>query len=81
VADPPAARRADPGAIPVGGRVLFLPDEPRVLLAAVLDTPEGPVTAATTHLSFVPGWNVRQFAAGRQGDGSAARAAGSCSVT
>jgi endonuclease/exonuclease/phosphatase family metal-dependent hydrolase len=45
----------------VGGRVLLLPDEPRVLLAAVLDTPCGPVTAATTHLSFVPGWNVRQL--------------------
>jgi endonuclease/exonuclease/phosphatase family metal-dependent hydrolase len=55
----PAAPTRAP--VPVGGRVVFLPDEPRVLLAAVLDTPHGPVTAATTHLSFVPGWNVRQL--------------------
>jgi endonuclease/exonuclease/phosphatase family metal-dependent hydrolase len=55
----PAAPTRAP--VPVGGRVLLLPDEPRVLLACVLDTPAGPVTAATTHLSFVPGWNVRQL--------------------
>ncbi|WP_127500904.1 endonuclease/exonuclease/phosphatase family protein [Actinoplanes solisilvae] len=39
----------------------LLKDEPRVLLAAVLDTPRGPMTVATTHLSFVPGWNLRQL--------------------
>jgi endonuclease/exonuclease/phosphatase family metal-dependent hydrolase len=39
----------------------LLKDEPRVLLAAVLDTPRGPLTVATTHLSFVPGWNLRQL--------------------
>ncbi|MFC3742092.1 endonuclease/exonuclease/phosphatase family protein [Paractinoplanes deccanensis] len=39
----------------------LLKDEPRVLLAAVLDTPHGPLTVATTHLSFVPGWNLRQL--------------------
>jgi endonuclease/exonuclease/phosphatase family metal-dependent hydrolase len=55
----PAAPTRAP--IRINGRVLLLPDEPRVLLAAVLDTPFGPVTAATTHLSFVPGWNVRQL--------------------
>jgi endonuclease/exonuclease/phosphatase family metal-dependent hydrolase len=55
----PAAPTRSP--VPVGGRVLMLPDEPRVLLAAVVDTPHGPVTVATTHLSFVPGWNVRQL--------------------
>jgi endonuclease/exonuclease/phosphatase family metal-dependent hydrolase len=43
------------------GRVMMLKDEPRVLLAAVVETPHGPVTVATTHLSFVPGWNVRQL--------------------
>lgn len=42
-------------------RVLWLRDEPRVLLAAVLDTPAGPLTVATTHLSFVPGWNGAQL--------------------
>ncbi|MER7276721.1 endonuclease/exonuclease/phosphatase family protein [Dactylosporangium sp. NPDC000244] len=42
-------------------RVMLLDDEPRVLLAAVAATPIGRVTFATTHLSFVPGWNVRQL--------------------
>jgi endonuclease/exonuclease/phosphatase family metal-dependent hydrolase len=42
-------------------RVVWLPDEPRVLLAAVLDTPGGLLTVATTHLSFVPGWNGAQL--------------------
>jgi endonuclease/exonuclease/phosphatase family metal-dependent hydrolase len=46
--------------IPKAG-VLLLKDEPRVLLAAVLDTPAGPLTVANTHLSFVPGWNIRQL--------------------
>lgn len=55
----PAAPTRSP--VPVGGRIMMLPDEPRVLLAAVVDTPHGPVTVATTHLSFVPGWNVRQL--------------------
>jgi endonuclease/exonuclease/phosphatase family metal-dependent hydrolase len=44
-----------------GGGLLWLPDEPRALLAATVDTPAGPLTVATTHLSFVPGWNVRQL--------------------
>lgn len=44
-----------------GGGLTLLHDEPRVLLAAVLDTPHGPLTAAATHLSFVPGWNLRQL--------------------
>ena len=39
----------------------LLRDEPRVLLAAVLESPHGPLTVATTHLSFVPGWNLRQL--------------------
>jgi endonuclease/exonuclease/phosphatase family metal-dependent hydrolase len=42
-------------------RVVWLRDEPRVLLAAVLDTTAGPLTVATTHLSFVPGWNGAQL--------------------
>jgi endonuclease/exonuclease/phosphatase family metal-dependent hydrolase len=44
-----------------GGAVALLKDEPRVLLAAVIDAPTGPMTVATTHLSFVPGWNLRQL--------------------
>jgi endonuclease/exonuclease/phosphatase family metal-dependent hydrolase len=42
-------------------RVILLDDEPRVVLAAVVETPAGPITVATTHLSFVPGWNARQL--------------------
>ncbi|MEV4497781.1 endonuclease/exonuclease/phosphatase family protein [Micromonospora arborensis] len=45
---------------PRGGLIL-LHDEPRVVLAAILDTPHGPLTVAATHLSFVPGWNARQL--------------------
>ena len=44
-----------------GRGLILLRDEPRVLLTAVLDTPFGPVTAAATHLSFVPGWNIYQL--------------------
>ena len=40
---------------------ILIADEPRVVLAAVLDTPGGAMTVATTHLSFAPGWNVWQL--------------------
>jgi endonuclease/exonuclease/phosphatase family metal-dependent hydrolase len=43
------------------GRFLWLRDEPRVVLAAVVDGPHGPFTVATTHLSFVPAWNAGQL--------------------
>ena len=56
----PAAPVRSPVYIPKAG-VLLLKDEPRILLAAVVETPDGPVTVATTHLSFVPGWNLRQL--------------------
>ncbi|WP_426508750.1 endonuclease/exonuclease/phosphatase family protein [Dactylosporangium sp. McL0621] len=46
---------------PKGMQLTLLDDEPRVLLAAVVATPVGRMTVATTHLSFVPGWNVRQL--------------------
>lgn len=46
---------------PGGGRLRLLVDEPRVVLAAVVRAPVGVLTVATTHLSFVPGWNVRQL--------------------
>jgi endonuclease/exonuclease/phosphatase family metal-dependent hydrolase len=50
--------------VPPGGgrtRVAWLRDEQRVVLAAVLDGPAGPLTVATTHLSFVQGWNIMQL--------------------
>jgi endonuclease/exonuclease/phosphatase family metal-dependent hydrolase len=36
-------------------------DEPRVAVAAAVAAPAGPVTVATTHLSFVPWWNGVQL--------------------
>ncbi|GAA1705746.1 endonuclease/exonuclease/phosphatase family protein [Fodinicola feengrottensis] len=42
-------------------RPALIQDEPRAMLAAVIEAPFGPVTIATTHLSFVPGWNVKQL--------------------
>jgi endonuclease/exonuclease/phosphatase family metal-dependent hydrolase len=56
----PGAPVRSPVYVPEGG-LLLLKDEPRVLLAAVVQTPRGPMTVATTHLSFVPGWNLRQL--------------------
>lgn len=44
-----------------GGGVRLFQDEPRVLLAAVAETPHGLLTVAATHLSFVPGWNIWQL--------------------
>ncbi len=55
-----AAPVRSPVVVPGVGPML-LDDEPRVLLAAVVDAPFGTLTVATTHLSFVPGWNVRQL--------------------
>ncbi|MDR7275912.1 endonuclease/exonuclease/phosphatase family protein [Catenuloplanes atrovinosus] len=43
---------------------MLIRDEPRVLLAAVITPPwGGTITVATTHLSFVPGWNLLQLRA------------------
>jgi endonuclease/exonuclease/phosphatase family metal-dependent hydrolase len=36
-------------------------DEPRVAVLAELDTPAGPLRVATTHLSFIRWWNLRQL--------------------
>lgn len=61
----PAPRFRSPVIVP-GGRngrtgMILLPDEPRVSLAAVVVTPTGPMLVASTHLSFVPGWNLWQL--------------------
>jgi len=58
----PAARVRAPVFVPGRrGGLILLPDEPRVALAAEIDTPGGPLLVATTHLSFVPGWNLVQL--------------------
>ena len=42
-------------------RPTLVREEPRVALAAVVEGPAGPVTVASTHLSFVPWWNGHQL--------------------
>ncbi len=42
-------------------RFVRVPDEPRAAIAAVIEGSHGPFTVATAHLSFVPGYNVRQL--------------------
>ncbi len=52
--------------LPGTRKVVWLKDEPRVGLAAVVAAPGGALTVATTHLSFVPVWNgvqLRRFTA------------------
>ena len=60
-----AAPMSLPLAVPSddGWRMLKVADEPRVAIIARAHTPLGPITIATTHLSFVPGFNVRQLRA------------------
>lgn len=56
-----AAPVRSPIVLPGTKQVIWLQDEPRVGLAAVVETPTGPMTIATTHLSFVPVWNGKQL--------------------
>ncbi|MET9410350.1 endonuclease/exonuclease/phosphatase family protein [Streptomyces sp. NPDC002935] len=61
------ARRLAPAPLPMplrtpGRRGLTVArDQPRAALAAVLEGPRGPFTVVALHLSFVPGWNIRQL--------------------
>lgn len=47
--------------LPGPQRVQIVHEEPRAAVIARLDTPEGPMTVANTHLSFIPGWNRVQL--------------------
>lgn len=47
--------------VPGKGRLMHMPDEPRVAVAAVVSGPNHPFTVVTTHLSFVPGFNLAQL--------------------
>ena len=58
---PPALRARLPMWIRSARRPLWVRDEPRVAVVAVLAGPFGEFTVCTTHLSFVPGWNVLQL--------------------
>jgi len=42
-------------------RFMRVADEPRAAIVAVVQGAHGPFTVATAHLSFVPGYNVRQL--------------------
>ncbi|MET8131434.1 endonuclease/exonuclease/phosphatase family protein [Streptomyces sp. NPDC005251] len=61
------ARRLAPAPIPMplrtpGRRGLTVSrDQPRAALAAVVEGNRGPFTVVALHLSFVPGWNIRQL--------------------
>jgi endonuclease/exonuclease/phosphatase family metal-dependent hydrolase len=55
----PAAPGRFPLLVPGTSRVLWLRDEPRAVVAAVLESPR--LTVAATHLSFVPLFNARQL--------------------
>jgi len=55
------ARVRSPVYVPGRRGVIFLADEPRVALVADVDAPAGRLIVATTHLSFVPGWNLVQL--------------------
>lgn len=57
----PAPRAGLPMRIPGSRAPVWVRDEPRVAVAAVLDGPFGEFTVCTTHLSFVPGWNALQL--------------------
>ncbi len=56
-----AAPVRSPVVLPGSRTLILLRDEPRVGLAAVVQTPLGVMTVATTHLSFVPVWNGVQL--------------------
>jgi endonuclease/exonuclease/phosphatase family metal-dependent hydrolase len=57
----PVSQVRSPLVVPGTRKVVWLRDEPRVALCARVETPLGGMTIATTHLSFVPGVNVRQL--------------------
>ncbi|GAA4931927.1 endonuclease/exonuclease/phosphatase family protein [Actinomycetospora succinea] len=42
-------------------RLVVVRDEPRTALLARVAGPHGPVAVVTTHLSFIPGWNLVQL--------------------
>ena len=42
-------------------QVIKVADEPRLAIIATVHTPRGLITIATTHLSFVPGFNIKQL--------------------
>lgn len=57
----PMLRTRVPFLAPDTRRPILIQEEPRVAVAAVIQTPLGDVTVAVTHLTFLPGWNTVQL--------------------
>ncbi len=57
----PALRAGVPMWFQGSRKPVWVSDEPRVAVAAVLDGPHGEFTVCNTHLSFVPGWSALQL--------------------
>jgi endonuclease/exonuclease/phosphatase family metal-dependent hydrolase len=57
----PALRASVPMWFKGSRRPVWVSDEPRVAVAAVLDGPFGEFTVCNTHLSFIPGWSALQL--------------------
>jgi endonuclease/exonuclease/phosphatase family metal-dependent hydrolase len=58
---PPPSRVGIPMWFKGSRKPVWVRDEPRVAVAAVLDGPFGEFTVCNTHLSFIPGWNALQL--------------------
>jgi endonuclease/exonuclease/phosphatase family metal-dependent hydrolase len=57
----PALRASVPMWFKGSRKPVWVSDEPRVAVAAVLDGPFGEMTVCNTHLSFIPGWSALQL--------------------
>jgi endonuclease/exonuclease/phosphatase family metal-dependent hydrolase len=57
----PGLRMSVPMWFPGSRKPVWVSDEPRVAVAAVLDGPFGELTVCNTHLSFIPGWSALQL--------------------
>jgi endonuclease/exonuclease/phosphatase family metal-dependent hydrolase len=61
VVELPALPRRVPMVFRGRSRPVMVRDEPRVAAVARVDAPGGPLTVVSTHLSFLPGWNLVQL--------------------
>ena len=57
----PALRASVPMWFKGSRKPVWVSDEPRVAVAAVLDGPFGEFSVCNTHLSFIPGWSALQL--------------------
>jgi endonuclease/exonuclease/phosphatase family metal-dependent hydrolase len=57
----PQLRRRVPLWLPGPRKIIVVQEEPRAVVIGDLETPQGPVVVANTHLSFLPGWGRLQL--------------------